>query len=370
MKISLDFLARLAGMIALAFLGANIGIALSTPRPDETQLLATQLLVLAGAGLGLLITPRFTIEPVRSLLHHMRTVPLNEMLFISTGGLFGLFFAVLLTIPLAFLPPPLREYMPIVMTLVCVYIGAMAFSAHRRQAQRIAEILQLMLRPRSNLTVAPQNDQMVPAVEQRRYLVDTSSIIDGRIASVGETGFLEGTLLVPLFVLSELQGLADSSDDLRRSKGRRGLELLNQMQKNTELPVEVIDVDVKNTPRVDDKLVVLARQYQCPIITNDFNLNRIAELQGVKVLSLNSLSEATRPPVMQDQHLQVVIRNEGNTRQQGVGYLEDGTPVIVEDARHLIGQNVDVIVTRLHQTATGRLVFAQIGNGTPESDRN
>jgi uncharacterized protein YacL len=173
---------------------------------------------------------------------------------------------------------------------------------------------------------------------------------------------LEGTLLVPSFVLSELQSLADSSDDLRRNKGRRGLELLSQMQKNSVLPVEVLNVDVSGVTWVDDKLVALARKYKCAIITNDFNLNRIAGLQGVQVLSLNQLSEAVRPPVYQDQRLHIVIRNEGNSRQQGVGYLEDGTPVIVEDARSLIGQEVEVIITRLHQTQTGRLVFAQLSS--------
>lgn len=178
-------------------------------------------------------------------------------------------------------------------------------------------------------------------------------------------GFLDGTLIIPAFVLAELQQLADSADDLRRAKGRRGLELLNEMQRNSPLPVEVVNVEVAAVPRVDDKLVALARQYGCPIITNDFNLNKVAALQGVKVLSLNTLSEAMRPLVIQDQRLQLVIRNEGNARQQGVGYLDDGTPVIVEDARHLIGQNVEVVVTRLHQTQTGRLVFATLAPRLP-----
>jgi uncharacterized protein YacL len=135
------------------------------------------------------------------------------------------------------------------------------------------------------------------------------------------------------------------------------------MQKNPTLPIEILDVDMGNDVRVDDRLIFLARQYKYPIITNDFNLNRVAGLQGVKVLSLNQLSEAVRLAVFQDQQLHVIIRNEGNARQQGVGYLDDGTPVIVEDARHLIGQSVDVVVTRLLQTQTGRLVFAQLHDG-------
>jgi uncharacterized protein YacL len=135
------------------------------------------------------------------------------------------------------------------------------------------------------------------------------------------------------------------------------------MQRSSPLPIEVLNVEVSGASKVDDKLVALARQFSCPIVTNDFNLNKVAGLQGVRVLSLNQLSEAVRPPVLQDQRLQVIIRNEGNARQQGVGYLEDGTPIIVEDARHLIGQTAEVVVTRLHQTQTGRLVFATLAPG-------
>ena len=141
--------------------------------------------------------------------------------------------------------------------------------------------------------------------------------------------------------------------------------MLQKMQKHSPLPVEILNVEVNGAVRVDDKLVILARQFQSPIITNDFNLNRVAGLQGITVLSLNQLSEAVRPPVIADQRLEIMIRSEGNSRQQGVGYLDDGTPVIIEDARHLIGRNVEVVVTRLHQTQTGRLVFAQL---VPQSE--
>jgi uncharacterized protein YacL len=240
----------------------------------------------------------------------------------------------------------------------------MIFAVHKRD---LHELIQASKRFFQTLTMVSPGTNSAMAFKSQRYLLDTSAIIDGRIAAISETGFLNGTLLVPQFVLLELQALADSSDDLKRSKGRRGLELLSHMQqeqKDSDLPIDIIDVDVNGITRVDDKLVMLARQYQCPIVTNDFNLNRVAELQGVKVLSLNRLSDAIRPPVVQDQKLDVFIRNEGNARQQGVGYLDDGTPVIVEEARDLIGQHVEVTVTRLHQTQTGRLVFAQLANGS------
>lgn len=365
MKVSINFLVRIAGMVLLAFLGANIGISLSTTRPDASQLLATYLLMLAGASLGLLVTPRLTIEPIKSLLRHMRGMPLDEILFIACGGFIGLLMALLLTIPLSLLPDPVGKYAPLIVAVIFAYIGTMTFISHKQSLHQFYEFIRSWRRS-STITIASASNQDASQPPQRRYLLDTSAIIDGRIAAVSKTGFLEGKLLAPLFVVTELQGLADSSDDLKRSKGRRGLEILSQMQKDSILPVEIIEADINTAARVDDKLVVLARQYQCPIITNDFNLNRVAGLQGVTVLSLNQLSEAVRPPVMQDQRLQVLIRNEGNARQQGVGYLEDGTPVIVEEARHLIGQQVDVTVLRLHQTQTGRLVFAQISNGATE----
>lgn len=370
MKVSLNFLVRIAGMLGLAFVGLNVGRSLSSPNPDSMQQFATQMLMLAGAGLGLLITPRLTIEPIQDLLHRTRVVPLNEIFLVASGGLIGLIFAVLLSVPLAFLPAPFSQYLPITVALLFAYLGATIFAARKRD---LTDILRSW--GRSPASAPPPLDKTpAPAPPPKRsYLLDTSAIIDGRIATVAQTGFLEGTLLVPGFVLTELQGLADSNDELRRSKGRRGLELLNQMQKSPGLPVEVLNVEVNGANWVDDKLIVLARQYQCPIITNDFNLNRVAGLQGIKVLSLNQLSEAVRPPVLQEQRLVVLIRNEGNARQQGVGYLEDGTPVIVEEARQLIGQSVEVVVTRLHQTQTGRLVFAHLSGGDegrrPRDDR-
>jgi uncharacterized protein YacL len=359
MRISLNFVVRIIGMLAMAYLGADIGISLSVSSPDDTQLLATQFLMLAGAGLGLLVTPRLTIEPIQRFLKHIRSVPLNEIVFVAVGGFLGLLAGVLLTVPLSLLPSPLKNYLPIGVALVLTYIGTMIFFSHKRSLQDLIRFFRYTASTRVP-SPFPGEGGMSP---QQRYILDTSAIIDGRIAAIGNTGFLQGVLLVPQFVLNELQMLADSSDDLRRNKGRRGLELLSQMQKELTLPIEFIDMDFHDLHRVDDKLVMLARQYHCPIITNDFNLNRVAELQGVRVLSLNELSDAIRPPVVQDQRLEVLIRNEGNARQQGVGYLEDGTPVIVEDARPMIGKSVEVIVTRLHQTQTGRLVFANLMNG-------
>ena len=357
--INMNVVIRIAGASVLTLLTANLGVTLAGTTPNEQQQLAILLLTLSGFVLGFIITPRLTTIPLRRVLQRLRTTPIEEIIYIATGGFLGLVWSVLLSVPLLLLPAPLSQFLPISVTLMLTYLGAAIFATHRQGLENLQRWLRRRGEPERS--TAAQASQAITTTGARRcYLLDTSAIIDGRIAEVAKTGFIEGTLLVPQFVLQELQTLADSADDLRRSKGRRGLDLLNQMQKNLAQQVEIMETDVGENGRVDDSLVLLARQTGHPIITNDFNLNRVAGLQGVRVLSLNQLSEAVRPPVVQDQRLVVLIRNEGNTRQQGVGYLEDGTPVVVEEARHLIGERVPIIVTRVLQTNTGRLVFAQV----------
>jgi Integral membrane protein (PIN domain superfamily) len=362
-KVSLNFISRIIGMLVLAYIGSSIGQALSNPNPDESQILATRLLMFAGAGLGLLTTHRFTVEPMQEILRRIRVIPLSEIFLILFGAIVGLLIGVLLAVPLSYLPPPFSQYLPLISALFLAYLGGLVCSIRKRD---ITEFLLHYRNTTRSLEVAaqpPKEEGPAP----RRYLLDTSAIIDGRIAGVCKTGFLEGILIVPRFVLNELQALSDSSDDLRRSKGRRGLELLNQMQQEGAVPIEVLDIEVSGASQVDDKLVALARQYRCPIITNDFNLNRVAGLQGVRVLSLNQLSDAVRPSVITGQIMYVMVHKEGRERQQGLSYLEDGTPVVIEDARKLIGQNVETVVTRVHQTPTGRIVFAELN--TPHESK-
>jgi uncharacterized protein YacL len=357
MRVSLNFLARIIGMAALAYIGNQLGYALSSPQPTDTEQLAVQLLTLAGAGLGLLTTHRWTIEPLQEGVRYFKSVSIAELIAVVFGALIGLLLALLLAVPLAQLPTPFGRFLPIISSISLAYLGAMIFSARKK------EIGGLLKMPRPSL-VLPQ--QLLEGIQTpSRFILDTSAIIDGRIANVTKTGFIEGTLLVPHFVLNELQMLADSSDEQRRAKGRRGLDILNTMQKEATPPVEVVDVDVSGAQQVDDKLIILARQYRCPVITNDHNLGRVAELQGVKVLSLNQLSDAVRPPVVSGQEIRVMIRDIGRERDQGISFLDDGTMIVVEDARRLIGQEVAATVTRVHQTQTGRIVFAHLNNGKP-----
>jgi len=362
MKVSLNFLVRILGMSVLAYLGHSIGRALSNPIPSENEELATQLLTLAGAGLGLLTTHRWTIEPIQQGIRYIKSISIAELTAVVFGALLGLVFALLLAVPLAQLPRPLGQFLPIAAALALAYLGATIFSARKK------ELGSLLRSARTPPLVLPQ--QILESMQTgQRYILDTSAIIDGRIAGVGKTGFLEGTLLVPNFVLNELQLLADSADELRRAKGRRGLDILNTMQKDATPPVEVVDVAVNGAQQVDEKLIVMARQYRCPIITNDHNLGRVAELQGVRVLSLNQLSDVVRPPVVSGQEIRVTIRDIGREREQGISFLEDGTMIVVEEARRLIGQEVSATVSRVHQTQTGRIVFAHLNNGAGERAR-
>jgi uncharacterized protein YacL len=191
-------------------------------------------------------------------------------------------------------------------------------------------------------------------------LLDTSVIIDGRIADISRTGFIEGEMLVPRFVLNELQHIADSSDALRRRRGRRGLEMLRRLQSDSVTPVRVIDMDVEGVREVDDKLVLMAKQKACPIVTNDYNLNRVAQLQGVRVLNINELANAVKALFLPGESLDIEIIQEGKEVGQGVGYLDDGTMVVIEDGKSHIGRRVEVVVTKVLQTAAGRMLFARM----------
>jgi len=190
-------------------------------------------------------------------------------------------------------------------------------------------------------------------------IVDTSVIIDGRIADLTETGFLEGTLIIPQFVLQELQFIADSPDPLRRTRGRRGLDILKRMQNQAYVQINITDEDFPRIKEVDAKLVALAKKKSAKIITNDFNLNKVADLQGVEVLNINQLANALKPVVLPGETLQIMIMKEGKEPLQGIGYLDDGTMVVVDHAKDLVGEKLDVVVTSVLQTTAGRMIFAK-----------
>jgi uncharacterized protein YacL len=209
------------------------------------------------------------------------------------------------------------------------------------------------------LGVRQNPSRLSVAVGNQFKILDTSAIIDGRIADLCKTGFLEGILVVPNFVLGELQKIADSADALRRNRGRRGLDLLNKMQKENQIPIKVFDRDYDDINEVDTKILKLAREMAAKVVTNDFNLNKVAELYGVQVLNINELSNAIKPLVLPGEEMMVHVLRDGKEYGQGIGYLDDGTMIVVEGGRNFIGMDIEILVTSVLQTSAGRMIFAK-----------
>ena len=199
-------------------------------------------------------------------------------------------------------------------------------------------------------------------------VLDTSVIIDGRVADVCETGFIDGTLIVPQFVLRELQLVADSSDQLKRNRGRRGLDILQRMQKMGTVQVQIVEEDFPQMREVDMKLIELAKQCEAKIVTNDFNLNKVAQLQGVPVLNINELANALKPVVLPGEAMRVFILKEGKEYNQGVAYLDDGTMVVVDNAKRMISKTIDIAVTSVLQTTAGKMIFGKFEDRKPVAE--
>lgn len=344
MKFTANFYTRIIGGILLGYGGWRFGVSNSSNPPTSNQQWATSLLVLCGVGIGMLLTHHVTLYPFRYVMGHVRRLSLIELLVAAAGLIGGLFIGVLLAVPLGRLPGILGIYLPLAAAGLAAYIGLTAMLARRTELERWWVM---------------QRTPPATTTEQR-LLMDTSVIIDGRISEVVQTGFVCGRLVVPRFVLQEVQQLANSGDPLTRAKGKRGLEMLQYLQEHSPLSIEISDLDLPVVREVDDKLVALARAEKMSLLTNDGNLQKIAALQDVRVLNLNALADAVRTPFTTGDHLKIVIRDKGHEREQGVGFLNDGTMVVVEDARTLIGSEVAVVVTRLFTTKTGRILFARL----------
>ena len=339
-----------------AALGGLVGLALAaSARLFEQSSMGGPLLVawvVAWIVVGFAILPYLTIVPAGWLLRQAQQLSTAEFVTAVVGLLLGLLMGLLLGLPLALFPAPLGTWLPIGVSLF-LGLGMLGLTVAKRDDLLVAaEAIGLVRRPR------PDGDPVISTGDPR-IVVDTSAIIDGRIKDIVESGFVYGTLVVPKFVLEELQHIADSSDTLRRNRGRRGLEILAQMQKDSPTPIEILDEPLPDIPEVDAKLVALARARSKAILTNDYNLNRVAELQGVRVLNVNSLANAVKPAVLPGEELRVRVIQEGKEAGQGVGFLDDGTMIVVEGGARLIDRDVDVSVTRVLQTVAGRMIFAQ-----------
>ncbi len=298
-----------------------------------------------GAAAGFWPLPVLMYRVHQAVHRAMSNVPVEDLVTGVGGLVVGLVVAALLSYPLSFLPWWLGHVFPAVAAVFCGYTGISLTRMRHRE---------LMSLFRHGVSSQPARSVSSTA----RCLVDTSAIIDGRIADIGETGFLPQTLVIPHFILKELQNIADSADPLRRGRGRQGLEALNRLKNHPNTAVEVTDVDAREVPDVDGKLVKLGRQLSIPIVTNDFNLNRVAELHGVRILNINQLAHAVKPMVLPGEDMTVAIIQEGKERQQGVGYLDDGTMIVVENGRRHLHLTIEVVVTRVLQTVAGRMIFA------------
>jgi len=319
-----------------------------------------------GALLAFIISPYISVVPYR----WMREAAASDLVAAVIGLIVGLIISFLIDIPLANLPAIWGHILPFVGTVLCGGLGvALAVQrkndiAHLFQSaittRRVRERERDEDREKDKEKNKDQASQVIPVTQ---ILLDTSAIIDGRIADITQTGFVSGALVVPRFVLNELQRIADSADTMRRNRGRRGLEMLNRLQKDATVPIEITDADVEDVVEVDGKLVKMARNLHCPIITNDFNLNRVAELQGVKVLNINELANAVKPVLLPGEDIYIKIMQDGKELGQGVGYLDDGTMIVVEGGRQFMSMTIEVTVTRVLQTVAGRMIFAHPKSG-------
>ncbi|KAB7666114.1 PIN/TRAM domain-containing protein [Bacillus sp. B1-b2] len=274
--------------------------------------------------------------------------PITDIIFGGVGIAFGLTLAFLVAYTLSSVPV-LNTVAPILLALLFGYLGFQVGFKKRD------ELLNLFTARRKKST----EEEPVKVEKSDLKILDTSVIIDGRIADICRTGFLEGTIVIPQFVLGELQHIADSSDALKRNRGRRGLDILNKIQKELAIKVEIYEGDFEEIAEVDSKLVKLAKLTNGIVVTNDFNLNKVCELQKVSVLNINDLANAVKPVVLPGEEMKIQIIKDGKEHNQGVAYLDDGTMIVVEEGRNYIGKHIDVVVTSVLQTSAGRMIFAK-----------
>jgi uncharacterized protein YacL len=297
---------------------------------------------LAAAGVGLLIALVVLLAELR-----LRRAALSGLLGGAFGAVLGMFAALLVTLVISRTdePEPTKSFLEFAALFAFGYLGLVLGS--RRGGEMHVDALDGFFSKK-------------PASAESMKLLDTSVLIDGRIADICDAQFMEGVLGVPQFVLHELQMVADSSDPLKRQRGRRGLEVLQRIQKMPQVEVRILEEDFPQAGDVDHKLVELARRTGAKIVTNDFNLNKVATVQGFAVLNVNQLAHALKPAVLPGEPMRVLILREGKEPNQGVAYLDDGTMVVVDGARRLINKSVDIVVTSVHQTTAGKMIFGRL----------
>ncbi|MDR0298938.1 MAG: PIN/TRAM domain-containing protein [Streptococcaceae bacterium] len=279
-------------------------------------------------------------------------INLAKGIFRVVGIILGLLIGLLLSLPISMLHIPILSN--VLSALTIIFLGYLGYAVFSRRGE---DVLRTLFRQGRKINEVEEAG--IQKVEKLK-LLDTSVIIDGRVFDIIKTGFLDGKIVIPNFVLLELQTLSDSADNLKRGKGRRGLDFVNELRQNAEVKITISDKDYKDLKEVDTKLLRYATEASADLVTNDYNLNKLAEIQGVKVLNINDLANAVKQQIMVGEELQIIIVKEGTERHQGIGYLPDGTMVVTEDADKMIGKPVISSVTKVLQTSAGRMIFAEI----------
>ena len=371
---SVKTIIRLIGTVAVA----TIAVLMSVDKDPHHQFAGLEVgIIVACSVVAFIITPYVTLIPYGWIREKIRYAAVSDLIAGAIGLIVGLCIAALagaLISPIKFFE--IGQWLPILVAFALAYtctaaavwrkddfarlFGSMigAIGAGRRSVAHEEGEAEEGEEHEETPKLRGRFGKKTVRNTENKILVDTSAIIDGRIADITETGFVSGMLVVPRFVLEELQHIADSADTMRRNRGRRGLDILKRLQKDPSVTVEITDADAENTTEVDAKLVKLARQWHTPIITNDFNLNRVADLQGVKVLNINELAHAVKPILLPGEDMTIKIMQDGKELGQGVGYLDDGTMIVVEGGKPYMGTTIDVTVTRVLQTVAGRMIFA------------
>lgn len=322
------------------------------PPPLDNYTIVHLFTMLLLGIVGAALVPAMLAKRVGSLFDRIVSLSAAQIIAGFLGLAAGLLLGLLLAFPLSRLPEPFGPVLPF---LAAVGFGSLSLGVVSLRYRELFQILNIKL-PAGK----PDEVAATPAaLSKEPLLLDTSVIIDGRIADIIATGFVRGELVVPRFVLNELQFVADSSDSMRRARGRRGLEVLKRLQKESPTPVKIVNDDPGGSQRVDEKLVLLAKKWSCPVVTNDYNLNKVASIQGVTVLNINELANAVKTVLPLRETLQIQIIQPGKENGQGVGFLEDGTMVVVEDGQNYLLKSIPVTVTKVLQTAAGRMIFAK-----------
>ncbi len=337
-----DRILRYCGLLVGIFVGWQLGARISGgTNSDNWGPLALLLAAITG-GLAFILAPYVILGTVRWLRHKFSLIPAIDIVAAGIGLVVGGIVSTLLAFPASLLPAPYGQLLPFLVAVIACSLS----------------VFVVVLRKRDLTALVFRRGIVSGPVE--KLLLDTSVIIDGRIVELMRTGVVTMTLTVPGFVLRELQGIADSNDPARRVRGRRGLDTLERLQREEIADIEIIEVDVDEEVAVDNKLIRLAVLSHYRIFTGDQNLERVARVQGVQVINVNALAQAMRPPVVAGEELEIDIVQSGRESGQGIGFLDDGTLVVVENGMELVGSGVRVIVTRTLQTGTGRMAFAQI----------